>query len=176
MNNYFTVLNYNLSETFVNNIKNIIKTRSDEFVNAWPTYHDGYRMILSKEDINVNNDIFLNKLFEFQPDKIEIWLIKMVPNYFAQWHVDRTRGCAINIAIHEMPNALTLFGKKIISDDFNHIAKVPYEIGKPVLFNTQENHCIFNLENDFRYLISIGFLHSVTYKNLYEFLSTTPHL
>ena len=96
-------------------------------------------------DILDNNDISV-KFFKFPP------------HYHVCWHRDFLRRAGINIPINHY-NSVTLFAKDI-DDPENankntQIVSLSYELGKLYLFNTARFHCVTNLSDDSRYILSV---------------------
>lgn len=101
------------------------------------------------------------------------------PFSYYRWHKDsnrrHARGVTINMLYTARETSLTLFGSDKVEDQMmNDILHLNYKKYKFYLFNTQETHCVINLEES-RYLFSILFEQdkdSLTYNDVKEYLQS----
>jgi hypothetical protein len=88
------------------------------------------------------------------------------PHRMYNWHRDGARGCAINIMVHQ-GTAFSFHGYLTEFPIQTRLKPVDYgPVGTCVLFNTQREHCVVNLEQP-RYIISLSFNENISYDDLY---------
>lgn len=86
------------------------------------------------------------------------------------WHVDLGRKCAINIALDDYPDAVSLFRQRIDNQNYN-VLSVPYPARRPVLFNTSVEHSVINLSDQPRHVLTVSFIEpTATYERVREFV------
>lgn len=105
--------------------------------------------------------------------RCDMAITRIVPECDLIWHKDihPQRHCVINIPLKNYVNQITYITDKDILKSFdnrnsypnkninNRIYKpyqIPYNYKKPYLINVREKyHCVFNLTNEYRYLLGI---------------------
>lgn len=165
MNNFFCSLIYKLDDASLVSIREFVNEKKETFTKISSVTESSSVVIQNDNPVLTNNLLYNNLILKFE--HLSIIILKINKNSMLHWHKDRYRGCAINIPIYDLSSSLTLFGTNA-GNDYQNIIKVPYNVGCPVLLNTQESHCVLNLSNEDRYILSFGFLHPTTYLNVYE--------
>ena len=131
---------------------------------SWGLYYDFIVKIIPKNIIE--QDAFLNKLSLIFPFKA--YIFKVLPNSFYNWHLDSKRLCSINMLLNTGIDSHCLFSINNANITFN-FNELQYKKHTYYAFNTQEPHCVINLESP-RYLFSIEFDEQVKYKDLVTWL------
>lgn len=115
---------------------------------------------MSNEDL-ISND-FGNAMNDFIKEFYStLTILKVPPFSHVPWHidVDPCRRCVINVPITMYPKSLTFVttaSLKIGEDTGDNYStyKIPYELKKMYLLNSQKYHSVFNFDNNSRYVIS----------------------
>lgn len=82
--------------------------------------------------------------------------IKMDPGECYKWHVDYSRGVAINLLLNPGIKSLCLFeGQRINDERFKYI-KLDYQPHQFYLFNTQINHSVITFDET-RFMFTLQF-------------------
>lgn len=112
------------------------------------------------------------KDLEAQFGEIETYYVRFNPMSLYDWHTDIQRQCGINFLIQPVSNALTLFRYAELSNHtlMYHLDQLQYVPRMPVLFNTTVEHCVINLSNETRYILSVTFKRTITIYHVREFL------
>lgn len=103
--------------------------------------------------------------------------LKNPPMTVYDWHRDiahaerGARLCGINFLLTPEEKVFTLFKvPNSATGRLIHGVKIlPYRPFRPVLFNTQETHCVINLTDQDRLILSVGF-HDVAYEDAKDWL------
>lgn len=98
--------------------------------------------------------------------------IKMDPGECYKWHVDYSRGVAINLHMNPEIDSLCLFEKEKINDERITYIKLDYEPNQFYLFNTQINHSVTTFDET-RYMFTLQFeqqKEELNYYNVRDFL------
>jgi hypothetical protein len=86
-----------------------------------------------------------------------VGILKVYPHRSYEWHVDDSRGLAINMLLSDNSKSHCYFGRESIESwDQYEIVECPYSKDSFYLFNTQCPHMILNL-NEERYLVTVEF-------------------
>lgn len=97
--------------------------------------------------------------------------LKMRPMTMYDWHTDTERRGVINIRLNEA-NSHSLFGSRTSFSKIRSVQEVPYgPPGSPLLFNTQVEHCVLNLDET-RYMWSIDLRQRPSFAKVVEFLNS----
>jgi hypothetical protein len=96
--------------------------------------------------------------------------LRFAPGAYYDWHADGHRKCCINFTIEDYTNSLTLFRTRISDLDYT-LEKVNYVSKQATVLNNSVEHCVINLSESNRYVLSIGFPLTVDYPTLKEYLS-----
>jgi len=106
------------------------------------------------------------------------WLMNP-PNSMYDWHSDKFgRNCAINIPVKMPIESGAFFRKKMNPEEpkygkYFHLYKIDYELYKPTILNVLEEHCVMNLSDQERIILSISIENeNVFYKDVVEFMKT----
>jgi len=112
------------------------------------------------------------KDLEAEFGNIETYYVRFNTMSLYDWHTDIQRQCGINFLIQPVSDALTLFRYAELSDHtlMYHLEKLEYVARMPVLFNPTVEHCVINLSNKPRYLLSVSFPRTITFYHVREFL------
>lgn len=106
--------------------------------------------------------------FEFEKKfKVKYFLLKVPEKSHYRWHTDAYRGAAIN-TILTGNNCYTLFSESEDPVVKTNVVEVDYSDDRPVVFNTQIPHTIFNLGPE-RIVFSVGFDLPVTFEEVIEY-------
>jgi hypothetical protein len=162
-------LNYHILENFP-----LLDTRFvDEALNA-NYFVPGPQNIELKIKISIAQSSFAETdFYKHLQEKFganECFYLRFSPNGHYDWHRDIHRNCAINIAIEQYPNNVTLF-RKYVSELNYEFEKLDYPARRPVIFNTDIEHCVYNCTKNYRYLLSLSFPPEVTFDSLKEELA-----
>ena len=98
--------------------------------------------------------------------------IKMDPGECYKWHVDYSRGVAINLLLNTSIQSLCLFEKESLNDERIKYIKLDYEPHQFYLFNTQISHSVTTF-NETRYMFTLQFeqqKEDLTFYDVREFL------
>jgi len=102
----------------------------------------------------------LSERHEFQ-----VGIVKMAPNHFYRWHKDSERKVSVNMLLSERGKDYCLFKDHDLIN--GPVVELPYAPKTMYLFNTQQEHCVYNGEGD-RFLLTIEFDGDETYLSLLE--------
>lgn len=92
-----------------------------------------------------------------------VGIVKMLPEHFYQWHVDSKRKVSINMLLTGKDTSYCVFKDH---DEVNGpVTRLPYVANSMYLFNTQEEHCVFNGRGE-RFLLTVEFDNGETYETL----------
>lgn len=131
------------------------------------------RWISSKSAYSSFKDTKFCKDLEAQFGQVVSHYAKFDPHSLYDWHTDTQRQCSINFLIRPVSNALTLFKYAEVTKEHSliyHLDECKYTPRVPVLFNSSVNHCVINLSDETRYLLTVNFGRSVTFYHVREFL------
>jgi hypothetical protein len=132
------------------------------------------RIISTKSSFQETNFF---KILEKQFGDISCVYIRNFPSSNYDWHCDILTNVNINFILHDNRNSLVLFRDRITeySKIQYKISQVIYNPLKPTILNTQVQHCVINLDDDYRYILNLGFLNkSVSYQDVKNFLINFP--
>ncbi len=82
--------------------------------------------------------------------------IKMDPGECYKWHVDYSRGVAINLLMNPGVQSLCLFEQESLNDERIKYIKLEYEPNQFYLFNTQVSHSVTNFDET-RFMFTLQF-------------------
>lgn len=108
--------------------------------------------------------------------EIKTNFIRNNPMTTYDWHRDMDRLVAINFLLRDAPNGLSIFRDKEYGVDrmrYN-IKNCVYTVRKPMIFNTTIQHCVINLSDQPRFILSLIFPLDVTYFDVRDYLLKTP--
>lgn len=83
-------------------------------------------------------------------------VVRLPPNTFYNWHKDTRRGVSINMVLNPqdgLSHCMFTTDKEVVVGEFTELK---YKANTYYVFNTQENHIVFNF-NSPRYLLTIEF-------------------
>lgn len=83
--------------------------------------------------------------------------LKNAPMEGYAWHKDRIRTCVINVVLTHNDPAYCIWREKKNNFFFDIMGPIPYIVGRPFLFNPTVEHMVFNLSQQERLIMSIGF-------------------
>jgi hypothetical protein len=120
----------------------------------WHEHESLWNLALLPYDVLMSNKFLsdLNNVFEIEG----AGFIKMDPNESYKWHLDFSRGVAINMLMNPKIYSLCLFEQQEINKERVKYLELMYPPNKFVLFNTQINHTIITFEET-RYLFTVQF-------------------
>lgn len=115
---------------------------------------------------------------QFGENKVLPAFLKNPPGTIYDWHRDiahperGARLCGINWLLTSEESVFTLFRvpNSATGRLIHKIKVLPYVRFRPVLFNTQEEHCVINFTDQDRLILSVGF-HDVPYEQAKAFLA-----
>ena len=131
------------------------------------------RWISSKSAYSTFEETKFCKDLEAQFGQVVSHYAKFDPRSLYDWHTDSQRQCSINVLIRPVVNALTLFKYAEMTKEHSliyHLDECEYVPRVPVLFNSSVHHCVINLSNETRYLLTISFERTVTFYHVRDFL------
>lgn len=139
-----------------NDTSNIIDYFQNNFDNLnWQEHESLWNLALIPLDILLTNSTLkiINKHFEIEGAGI----IKMDPFECYKWHVDFSRGPAINLHLNCFESlSLCLFEEKELNKERIKYLSLNYQPDTFYLFNTQVPHMILNFSKP-RYLFTLQF-------------------
>ena len=150
------------------NIQNYFKDNFDNLF--WQEHESLWNLALVPLDILLQNPtlMLLNQKFEIEG----AGFIKMDPFQCYKWHVDYSRGLAINMHINPLEElSLCLFESEKINEERIKYLPLNYQPETFYLFNTQVNHSIITFSRT-RYLFTLQFKKSkdeLTYYDVRNF-------
>lgn len=116
---------------------------------------------------NIYKDTFLNQLRNsFVNSYLNIY--KIPPKTFYHWHTDSGSKCSVNMVLKDYKSH-TIFSDSGPYENRtydNNITELQYEPLSWYLFNTQYRHCVINLDETPRYLMTFRFPQNITYHDL----------
>ena len=155
-NHLFSELNIQLQDPSIIFFKSFIE-QSENWIWKSTNLH---LTAMSNEDL-ISND-FGNALNDFIKEfRSTMTILKVPPFSHVPWHIDINpcRRCVINVPIMIYPKSLTFVTTaelkigEVIGDEYTTY-KIPYELKKLYLLNSQKYHSVFNFDNNPRYVIS----------------------
>lgn len=175
--NLFSELNVELSDDNINFFKTYVNTATDW---VWPSSNLPYTYMNTEELIQCDFGKVMNSFVKEWDAYVSV--LRIPPNSHVPWHIDVQSGrrCVLNAPIITYPKAYTFVtdapstDADILSSATYHTYKMPYELKKLYLLNSQRYHTVFNCSNENRYVISfcsefITYIEAVQYfkdKNL----------
>ena len=123
---------------------------------------EGFTGFLIPEEIWVK-ERFLAAVKEKYPQSLAI-IMRLEPETAYLWHKDTDRLFTINMLIHKNGHSHTVFGERN-SDYTSRIKELAYEPGYFYLFNTQEEHEVYNLD-EYRYLFTMKIITDDSYEDI----------
>lgn len=123
---------------------------------------EGFTGFLIPEEI-WGKEKFLAAVKERYPQSLAI-IMRLEPGTAYTWHKDVDRSFTINMLMHRNGHSHTVFGEKE-SDYTNSIHELDYEPGYFYLFNTQELHEVYNLD-EYRYLFTMKIVTEDSYEDV----------
>jgi len=117
------------------------------------------------------------KILEKQFGDISCVYIRNFPLSNYDWHCDLLTNVNINFILHENKSSFVLFREQI--HKFSHVQhtinQAIYNPLKPTIIDTQVQHCVINLDNEYRYILNLGFLNKeIKYQDVKDFLVNFP--
>jgi hypothetical protein len=100
----------------------------------------------------------------------EAFYLRFPPNIYYDWHTDIHRNCCINFAIDDYPNSLTLFRQPSYGIEYS-VQRVHYVPKQATILNNNVEHCVVNLSDSNRYILSIGFSTSTSFDDVKNYLT-----
>lgn len=160
LNNYFCETNYKLSDSTIDDLKSLVDTYS---------VGKGKHGAISQYQytvFDVDHRLFTEDSF-FSWVKITYNMttavVKFDANSYYRWHTDNnysSRKTVLNIELDAYKDSFTLIkeftGFKDAISESGLVHRVPYRFGYPMIINTTQPHCIINLENKPRYILTLG--------------------
>jgi hypothetical protein len=125
--------------------------------------------------IRIADSKFIQDLTQKLNTTVKIDYFCNKPYTLYDWHRDIVstripRRCAINFLLNIVPGSMTLFREPISRLNYN-IIECPYILHSPMLFNTQQEHCVINNGNQDRYIMSVTPF-NISYHEALEFFKT----
>jgi hypothetical protein len=79
------------------------------------------------------------------------------PQSLYDWHIDSTgnRKTAINFLLSDPTHSMMLY-RKFVSRLNYSITACPYQLGQAMLLNVDQEHCVINLSQQYRYVLSVS--------------------
>ena len=122
------------------------------------------------------NTVFFKNL-EKQFGPMSCVYIRSYPMSTYDWHRDIFKMVTINFILHDVKDSLVLFRDKVYGVErmqYN-IKPAVYTPLKPTILDTRLQHCVINLNNDYRYILNLGFLdNKIYYKDVKNYLTNIP--
>jgi len=173
----FSELDVELSDDTISFFKTFIDTSTNW---VWPATNLPYTYMNTEELLQCDFGKIINDFVKDWTATLSI--LKVPPNRNVPWHLDVQPGrrCVLNTPIMTYPKSYTfvtdapLTDADILINTSYHTYKMPYELKKIYLLNSQRYHTVFNCSNESRYVISfcsefITYIEAVQYfkdKNL----------
>ena len=139
--------------TETENIQNYFKNNFDTL--SWHEHESLWNLALVPIDVLLENPtlMLLNQKFEIEG----AGFIKMDPCQCYKWHVDYSRGPAVNLHMNPLEElSLCLFETEKINEERIKYLTLNYQPDTFYLFNTQINHSIITFSRP-RYLFTLQF-------------------
>jgi len=122
-----------------------------------------YKLNVSPNDYRAgtmfNNSNFIRSLKNLIGDVSALW-IKNPPNSLYDWHIDKNvRQCSINFPINDT-GGRAFYRSKLYDDVENKslyytLDEVKYILYKPTILNVKHEHCVMNMSNQERIILSL---------------------
>lgn len=123
---------------------------------------EGFNGVLVPEEIWIKEE-FLAAIKERYPESLAI-IMRLDPWTAYLWHKDVTRKFTINMLLNPSGHSHMVFGEE--DTEFSYkIHELDYDMGYLYLFNTQEFHEVYNLE-DYRYLFTMNINTDDSYEDI----------
>lgn len=123
---------------------------------------EGFTGFLIPEEI-WTKEPFLAAVKEKYPQSLAI-IMRLEPGTAYLWHKDVDRSFTINMLMHRNGHSHTVFGEKK-SNYTSDIHELNYEPGSFYIFNTQEEHEVYNLDS-YRYLFTMKIVTEDSYADV----------
>ena len=178
-NDYYFKFLEPISKNSLNSIKKLASgptneyfCQNDEYPNSPRTY-EGTPNVCKNVEIKVAAIPILNELEffkklskEFKLDKP--FFLELPSNFSFTWHKDATRSVSIIIPLEEC-HSHTLFAVEGNGSTSTPIVECKYSIGRVYALNTKISHCVINLSDTPRSVVSIGVGNQYRYTQIQEF-------
>lgn len=135
--------------------QNIVDYFNNNFNNLnWHEHESLWNLALVPLDVLLQNPTLakINNIFEIEG----AGFIKMDPRQCYKWHVDYSRGPAINLQMNTEIQSLCLFETEELNKERVKYLELKYQPDTFYLFNTQINHSIITF-SETRYLFTLQF-------------------
>lgn len=145
---YNTKIRSPISDTIIDNLENY---------QWWTGRRGGQWQPTIFDQTLIDKDPFLKKIHDRLQGRIN--LFKFPPNTYYQWHCDGTNSFNLNLTLKNYDRSFIVFEKinqnpNVIHKNSKEIVELRYEPLTWYVFNAQIPHTIFNLENEFRYILT----------------------
>jgi hypothetical protein len=146
--------------------------QNDKYPNLLNTYK-GAPDVCKNIGVKVTDIPILNNLGFFKELRKEFTLLKpffleLPSNFTLTWHTDGSRSVSIIIPLEES-HSHTLFAVEGNGSTSTALVECKYNIGRAYALNTKISHCILNLSDTPRVVVSIGLGNQYRYTQVREF-------
>jgi hypothetical protein len=156
----FSELNITIPTDTVEYIKTFIENSNEANTWIWASTNLPNTHIPNNKMCDIDFGTYINGFINDWGASLSI--LKVPPNSHVPWHIDVkiARRCVINTPLTLYLNSLTFVTNAPVSDtnlckeiEYNTF-KMPYQLDKMYLLNSQKYHSVFNFDDDIRYVIS----------------------
>ena len=114
-----------------------------------------------------SGEFFINFQREFP--QIRCHWIMMPPHTVFDWHCDQGRSASINWLVSDPALSMSAF-KGTESSLQKSLHPVPYQQYRPIVFNTQYPHAVFNYSHSARHTVTISILKPTSFDSVLQYL------